>query len=134
MPLDDAPALLEPAPAAVGRSGPVGMLVRVGLAAGMAYPTTLSLITALLFMVAGGLLSAGHRERQAAEPTVIQLKLLPPPRDLARPEPEPPAPAPVLQAMPVPAIAAPEIVVAAVPDTPRQPATMAAPPAPTAEE
>lgn len=89
---------------------------------------------ALLFMVAGGLLSAGHRERQAAEPTVIQLKLLPLPQDLASPEPEPPAPAPVLQAMPVPAIAAPEIVVAAVPDTPRQPATMAAPPAPTAEE
>lgn len=89
---------------------------------------------ALLFMAAGGLLSAGHRERQAAEPTVIQLKLLPPPQDLASPEPEPPAPAPVLQAMPVPAIAAPEIVVSAVPETPRQPATVAAPPAPTAEE
>ena len=37
MPLDDAPALLEPAPAAVGRAGPVvACLVCVGLAAGMA--------------------------------------------------------------------------------------------------
>lgn len=79
---------------------------------------------ALLFMVSAGLLATGHRERQAAEPTVIQLKLLPPPPDTVRPEPEAPAPAPTLPALPVPTIAAPEFVVAAVPNTPRQPATM----------
>jgi hypothetical protein len=103
-------------------SGPVvGLVVTVAL-------------HALLYMVAVGLLSTGHRERRAAEPALIQLSLLPPPPDTVRPEPEPPAPAPVLPALPLPSITAPEIVVATVPDTPRQPATMAAPPAPTAEE
>lgn len=89
---------------------------------------------ALLYMVAGGLLPMGHGDRQAAGLTLIQLKLLPPAPDTVSPEPEAPAPARILPALPVPSITAPEVVVAVAPDTPRQPATMAAPPAPTAEQ
>lgn len=91
-------------------------------------------VHALMFTVAAGLLPAGQRERQAAEPTLVQLKLLPLPPDIVSPDPETPTADPVPPALPVPTIEAPEIVVASVPDTPRQPATMAAPPAPTAEE
>lgn len=99
----------------------------VGLAVSVA-------VHALLFMVASGLVSTGHRERQAAGPPLIQLKLLPPLPGTARSDPEAPAPAPALPALPVPTIAVPEVAVEAVPDTPRQPATLAAPPAPTAQE
>lgn len=103
-------------------TGPaVGLLVSVAL-------------HALLYTVAAGLLSTAHRERRAAETAVIQLKLLPPPPDTARPEPEPPARAPVTPSWPVQPFAAPEIAVASVSQAPRQPTNMAAPPAPTAQE
>lgn len=89
---------------------------------------------ALLFALAAGHLSTREPDRSADEPAVVQLRVLPPPPEAGRPEPPLPAPVPVLPALPVPTIAAPEAVVAALPETLRQPASMAAPPAPTAEE
>jgi hypothetical protein len=105
-----------------GGNGPV-----VGLAVSVA-------LHALLFALAAGHLSTRQPDRPADEPTVVRLKLLPPPPEAVRPEPPGTTPVPIPPTLPVPAIAAPEVVVAAVPETPRQPASMAAPPAPTAEE
>jgi len=103
-------------------TGPV-----VGLAVSMA-------LHALLFVLAGGYLSTRKPDRPADEPTVVQLRLLPPPPEAGRPEPPKPTRAPVPPALPAPTIAAPDVVVAAAPEAPPQPASMAAPPAPTAEE
>lgn len=93
---------------------------------------------ALLFVLAAGHLSTRKTERLTYVPMVIQLKLLPPPPEAVMPEPlapaPAPAPAPIPSALPVPTISAPEVVLATVPETPRQPASMAAPSAPTAEE
>ena len=101
-----------------------------GAALGLAVSVALH---ALLFVVMAGHLSMRKSDRPAAEPTVIQLKLLPPPEAVDR---EPPTPAPALEppALTLPTIAAPEVVLVPPPETLRQPATMAAPPAPTAEE
>ncbi|MBN8486148.1 MAG: energy transducer TonB [Burkholderiales bacterium] len=101
-----------------------------GAAFGLAVSVALH---ALLFAVAAGHLSMRKPHRPADEPTVIQLSLLPPPEAVVREAPTP-APAPVPPALPVPTIAAPKVVPVPPPETPRQPATMAAPPAPTAEE
>ena len=84
---------------------------------------------ALLLVLAAGYLSTGKPDRPAVEQKVIQLKLLPP-----APESEAPALAPDRPSVPVPPITVPEGVLVAVPHTPRRPASMAAPPAPTAEE
>ncbi len=88
----------------------------------------------LLAVSAAGHLSTGRRDRQAPEHTVVQLRLLAPPPEAVRPEHTAPALAPDLPALPVPPVTAPEDLPVAVPDTPHQPASMAAPPAPTAEE
>lgn len=102
-------------------AGPV-----VGLAVSVA-------LHALLFALAGWHLTAREAGRPVDEPTIIQLKLLLQP-EAVRPERVAPAPLPVPTVVPVPTISAPEIVLATVPETPRQPDSMAAPSAPTAEE
>jgi len=89
---------------------------------------------ALLFVLAGRYLSTRHPDRPADEPTVVDLRLLPPPAEAVRPEPTEPTHAPEPPRLTVPAIAAPDVVVTAAPDASRKPASMAAPPAPTAEE
>lgn len=106
----------------VTATGPV-----VGLLVSMA-------LHALLFVLAGGYLSTRKPDRPADEPTVVKLRLLPPPPEVGRPEPPEPTRAPVPPPLIVPTVAAPEVVVAAVQEPPHQPASMAAPPAPTAEE
>jgi hypothetical protein len=103
-------------------TGPV-----VGLAVSVA-------LHALLLVLAGGHLSARKADRPADEPTVVQLRLLPPPREAVRPELPGRTPVPAPPDLPVPTLAAPDIVVATAPEAPREPASMAAPPAPTAEE
>lgn len=99
----------------------------VGLAVSVA-------VHALLLALAGGHLSARKADPAADEPLVVQPRLLPPPREAVRPEPPVRTTLPVPPALPVPTIAAPDMVVAAAPDAPREPASMAAPPAPTTEE
>jgi TonB family protein len=107
----------------------VGVRPAFGLAVSLA-------LHGLLFALAAAHRSTGKPGRPAGEQTVIQLKLLPPAPEAIRPaaELEAPAPAPVQPALPVPPITLPEDLLVAVPDSPRQPASMAAPPAPTAEE
>lgn len=105
----------------VTASGPV-----VGLLVSMA-------LHALLFVLAGGYLSTRKPDRPADAPKVVQLRLLPPPPEVGRPDPPQPTRAPVPPPLTVPTITAPEVV-AAPPEPARQPASMAAPPAPTAEE
>lgn len=102
-----------------------------------AFGLTVSLaLHALLFAMAATHLSAGKPDRLAGEPTVIQLKLLPPAPESIRPELEleAPAPAPIEAALPAPPVTLPDDLLPAVPDSPSQPSSMAAPPAPTAEE
>lgn len=96
----------------------------VGLAVSVA-------LHALLFVLAAGHPSKRTPERLTDEPMVIELMLLPPPETV---RPEPAAPVPIPFALPVPTLSAPEIVLSTVLETPRQPASMAAPSAPTAEE
>lgn len=98
---------------------------------GLAFSTALH---ALVLAVAVGFLSTDKPVRQSDEPHVVQLKLLP--LEAARVEPEAagalPGPRQVdLKTLP---LAVPEVVTATVPENPRQPASMPAPPAPTAEE
>ncbi len=90
-------------------------------------------VHALLLAVVAGHLSMRKPHRPADEPAVVQLRLLPPPEAVER-EPETPAPALEPPGLPVPSIAAPEVAVLPPPEARRQPVTMAAPPAPTAEE
>lgn len=124
-------AALAVTPVAISACSTQAMPYRgTGPAFGLAVSVALH---ALLFAVAAGPLSIRKPNRPVDEPTVVQLRLLPPPEAVV-PEAPIPAPAPVPPALPVPTIAAPEVVLAPPPETPRQPATMAAPPAPTAEE
>lgn len=105
----------------------------VGLRGGPLVGLAVSLsLHALLFALVAGYLSTRQPDRTADEPTVVQLRLLLPPPETVRPQPREPTRMPA--AVPVPTIAAPEVVVAARPETPRQLASMDAPPAPTAEE
>jgi len=116
---------------AISAGGTPAMSYRgTGAALGLAVSLALH---ALLFVVMAGHLSMRKSDRPTDEPTVIQLKLLPPPEAVDR---EPPTPAPALEppALTLPTIAAPEVVLVPPPEALRQPATMAAPPAPTAEE
>ncbi|MCK6425996.1 MAG: energy transducer TonB [Burkholderiaceae bacterium] len=77
----------------------------------------------------------GPSEAPAREPTVTVLTLLPPEPERSSPDPDPepapPPPRPDAPALPPPPIPLPDRV---QPVVPPQPATMAAPPAPTAEE
>lgn len=124
-------AALAVTPVAISVGGTLSTPYRgTGAAFGLAVSVALH---ALLFAVAAGHLSMRKPNRPADEPTVIQLRLLPPPEAVVREAPTP-APAPVPPVLPVPTITAPEVVLVPPPETPRQPVTMAAPPAPTAEE
>ena len=107
----------------------------VGVRPAFGLTVTLALHVLLLALAAGHL-STGKPDRPAGEQTVIQLKLLPPAPETIRPAPEfeAPAPAPAQPSLPAPRITVPEDLLVAVPDAPRQLASMAAPPAPTAEE
>ena len=110
-----------------GRTVPyVGTGPVVGLAVSVS-------LHALLFVLAGGYLSKRTPDRPADAPTVVQLRLLPPP-EAVRSEPVAAAPAPEPPTIPTQTISAPEVVLTPPPDLPGQPASMAAPPAPTAEE
>ena len=89
---------------------------------------------ALVFGLAAGHLfsSAPKRDLPADAQRVIQLELLPPPPDIAKPVPKPAARAPARSAVarpPQPVAGVRPVTAAAA-----SPATMAAPPAPTAEE
>ena len=124
-------AALAVTPVAISAGGTQSAPYRgTGPAFGLAVSVALH---ALLFAVAAGHLSMRKPHRPVDQPTVIQLSLLPPPDADVREAPTP-APAPAPPALPVPTITAPEVVLVLPPETPRQPATMAAPPAPTAEE
>ena len=70
----------------------------------------------------------------AREQTVTVLYLRPPEPERSAPEPEPRPPMADAPALPPPAIPAPDIPSEVEPVTPREPALMAAPPAPTAAE
>lgn len=102
----------------------VGASPGVGLALSLA-------LHALVFTLASRhlLLPTDEPRRPASERKVIQLKLLPPAPGRVGPGPE--AEPPALAPGPLPPISVP---VVADPPAPRPPASMAAPPAPTAEE
>ena len=98
---------------------------------GLALTTALH---AVVLMSAMGLHSSGNPARQANEPQVVQLKLLPPEAAMVEPEAPAPLPAPRQVDLTTLPLAVPEVVTATAPVNPRQPASMPAPPAPTAEE
>ena len=70
----------------------------------------------------------------AREPTVTVLYIRPPEPEKSIPEPEPPSPNVDAPALSPPPIVAPDVPSVVEPITPREPASMAAPPAPTAAE
>lgn len=76
----------------------------------------------------------GKPDRPSREPKDTVLYLRPPEPQTVTPEPEPPALKAQAAAVPPPSVPVPEIRPAVEPAVPRPPASMAAPPAPTAEE
>jgi hypothetical protein len=101
----------------------------VGLAISLA-------LHALVFIGAFTHLGAARDKPDPAvhEPSVTVLYLRPPEPERSAPKPEPRPPIADAPALPPPAIPAPDIPSAVEPVTPREPALMAAPPAPTAAE
>lgn len=91
---------------------------------------------AMLLALATGHFATGRPDRPSNEPSLVQLKLLPAAAEVIAPAPAPEAPPPEAELAPVPTppITVPDELLAALPAAPRQPASMAAPPAPTAEE
>jgi len=73
-------------------------------------------------------------DSRAPEQRVTVLVLWPPEPEKSAPEPEAPAPMAEAPAVQRPSIPVPEVALVVEPVTPRQPSSMAAPPAPTAEE
>lgn len=116
-------ALRSPAVPYAGVRPVVGLAISLALHAlvfGLAF-TNLSAIT-------------DKRGPPAREQQVTVLILRPPEPEKSVPEPEPPSPRIGAPALPPPPIEAPEVPSVVEPVTPRQPASMAAPPAPTAAE
>lgn len=107
----------------------VGIRPVVGLAITLALH---ALVFTLAFTHFGAL--TVKADPAAREQKVTVLYLRPPEPEKPTPEAEPPAAMAKARAVPLPTIAVPEVASVVEPDTPRQPASMAAPPAPTAEE
>lgn len=107
----------------------VGGRPAIGLAASLG-------LHALFFAMATGNLAAGRLVRPSNEPSLVQFKLLPAADDPVPPAPSPvaPIPPPELAPPPMPPITVPDELLAALSAATRQPASMPAPPAPTAEE
>ena len=111
----------------------VGPHARVRPLVGLAISLALH---ALVFALACTHLGAltDKTDSRAREQKVTVLYLRPPELEKSAPEPEPPAVMAQAPAVPRPAIPVPEVALVVEPVTLRQPAAMAAPPAPTAEE
>ena len=111
----------------------VGPHARVRPLVGLAISLALH---ALVFALASTHLGAltDKTDSRAREQKVTVLYLRPPELEKSAPEPEPPAVMAQAPAVPRPAIPVPEVALVVEPVTLRQPAAMAAPPAPTAEE
>jgi hypothetical protein len=111
----------------------VGPHARVRPVAGLIISLALH---ALVFVMAIAHLGAitDKTDSRAREQKVAVLYLRPPEPEKSAPAPEPPAAMAQAPAVPRPAIPVPEVESVVEPATPRQPASMAAPPAPTAEE
>ena len=108
-----------------------GVRPAVGLVVSLALH---ALVVALAFMGIGA--PADKQEPPARDKEITVLYIRPPgsePEPLA-PEPEPVVRVAAVPAVPLPSIPVPEVPLAAEPVTPRQPASMAAPPAPTAAQ
>lgn len=101
----------------------------VGLAISLALH---ALVFALAFTHLGKI--TDKADSRAPEQRVTVLVLQPPEPEMSAPEPEVLAPMAEAPAVPRPSIPVPEVTLVVEPVTPRQPASMAAPPAPTAEE
>lgn len=101
----------------------------VGLAISLALH---ALVFALAFTHLGTI--TDKTDSRAPELRVTVLVLRPPEPEMSAPEPEVLAPMAEAPAVPRPSILVPEVTLVVEPVTPRQPASMAAPPAPTAEE
>ncbi|MBE0548991.1 MAG: energy transducer TonB [Rubrivivax sp.] len=101
----------------------------VGLAISLALH---ALVFALAFTSIGAL--TDKADPPAREPRVTVLYIRPPEPEKSAPEPEPPVRAADAPAVTIPPIPVPAVPLVVEPATPRQPASMAAPPAPTAEE
>ena len=111
----------------------VGPHARVRPVVGLAISLALhALVFTLAFTHFGAL--TDKPDPQAREQKLTVLYLRPPEPEKSAPEPEPPAPVAQAPAVPRPSIPVPEVAPVVEPVTPRQPASMAAPPAPTAEE
>ena len=101
----------------------------VGLAISLALH---ALVFALAFTHLGAL--TDKTDSRAREQKVTVLYLRPPEPEKSAPEPEALAAMAEAPAVPRPSIPVPKVALVVEPVTPRQPASMAAPPAPTAEE
>ena len=91
-----------------------------------------ALVFALAFTHFGG--RTDRTDPQSREQKVTVLVIRPPEPEKSEPEPEPPAPKAQAPAVPLAPIPMPEVAPVVEPAMPRQAASMAAPPAPTAEE
>ena len=112
---------------------PVGPYARVRPVVGLAISLALhALVFTLAFTHLGAL--TDKTDSRAREQKVTVLYLRPPEPEESAPEPEPPALMAQAHAVPVPPLPVPEVATVVEPATPRQAASMAAPPAPTAEE
>jgi hypothetical protein len=101
----------------------------VGLAISLALH---ALVFALAFTHLGA--PTDKTDSRAREQKVTVIYLRPPEPEKSAPEPERPAAMAEAPAVPLPTIPVPNVASVVAPVTPRQPASMAAPPAPTAEE
>ena len=111
----------------------VGPYARVRPVVGLAISLVLhALVFALAFTHLGAL--TDKTDPPAREQKVTVLYLRPPEPEKSAPKPEPPAAMAEAPAEPLPTIPVPEVASVVEPAAPRQPASMAAPPAPTVEE
>lgn len=111
----------------------VGPNARVRPVVGLAISLALhALVFTLAFTHFGAL--TDKTDSRARDQKVTVLYIRPPKPEKSAPEPEPPAPMAQAPAVPLPSIPVPEVALVVEPVTPRQPASMAAPSAPTAEE
>jgi len=116
-------AVRSPAAPCAGVRPVIGLAISLALHA---------LVFALVFMHLGAI--TDKTVSRAREQQMTVLYLLPPEPERSVQEPEAPASKAEVPAVPLPPLLVPEVALATDPNTPRQPASMAAPPAPTAEE
>ena len=110
-----------------------GHRARVRSVVGLAISLALhALVFALAFTQLGAI--TDKADPRAREQQITVLYLRPPEPEKSAPDPEPPAALAEAPAVPLPTIPVPEVESVVAPVVPRQMASMAAPPAPTAEE